>query len=125
MGQGWGRCRGGSALPRVQTENKLHRVRHSEGQVQGAGEGGRERGGTQRQKGTVIKIRRQRWRGQQGQRYRAERQKDQSLIDSEMEMERENSHRAVREMQPQSSESAERHRQGPRLRERVTGGQMV
>lgn len=40
-------------------------------------------------KGTVIKIHRQRRRSQQGQRYRAERPKDRSLIDRERETERE------------------------------------
>lgn len=51
--------------------------------------GGEAEKGWDTKKGTVIKIHRQRQRSQQGQRYRAERPKDRSLIDRERETERE------------------------------------
>lgn len=80
VGPGTGRCRGGFALPRVQTESNIYRVRHSESDRDR--EVGREaEKGWDTKKGTVIKIHRQRRRSQQGQRYRAERQAEGQIPD--------------------------------------------
>ena len=97
MGQGRGCCRGGSALPRVQTENNIHGVRHSESDRDRVV--GREaKSGTQRERDGDEDTQAETERTT-GTKIRAERQKDRSLTDREREMERENSHRVAREIE--------------------------